>query len=292
MKYFALALIASVAASAAIDANEIQIFDQEDIVYNGTTVGAVSAYTSWISSGSGADAAIIPYFYVDVIQDPSFTAGDALTGANVKWQMCFAADDSTANTEIGTIGFGGGSPNLVTYTYGLWAQTIGDSQGQDETTGSTDSGVYRLIIDDGGATFTAQQGSVPPGSAYWTPNCNDSADLCYNSGALADGDIEFGIGFKRTNAGVAGIAAGSTVSGSFMMSLSGSETFYQAGQMEWTAAPVVDDSNDDDDDDSTDNSTDTTGDDDTSGDDDSQDDGASVLTYGAALAASVYALAF
>merc|ERR1712060_76550 len=256
MKYFALALIASVAASAAIDANEIQIFDQEDIVYNGTTVGAVSAYTSWISSGSGADAAIIPYFYVDVIQDPSFTAGDALTGANVKWQMAFAADDTTANT------------------------------------GSTDSGVYRLIIDDGGATFTAQQGSVPPGSAYWTPNCNDSADLCYNSGALADGDIEFGIGFKRTNAGVAGIAAGSTVSGSFMMSLSGSETFYQAGQMEWTAAPVVDDSNDDDDDDSTDNSTDTTGDDDTSGDDDSQDDGASVLTYGAALAASVYALAF
>merc|ERR1712060_791564 len=218
------------------------------------------------SSGSGADAAIIPYFYVDVEQDPAFTSGDALTGANVKWQMCFAADDSTANTEIGTIGFGGGSPNLVTYTYGLWAQTIGDSQGQDETTGST-------------------------GSAYWTPNCNDSEGLCYNSGALADGDIAFGIGFKRTNAGVAGIAAGSTVSGSFMMSLSGTETFYQAGQMEWTAEPVVPVYNGSDEDDD-DNSTDTTGDDDTSGDDDSQDDGASVLTYGAALAASVYALAF
>merc|ERR1712060_53598 len=106
----------------------------------------------------------------------------------------------------------------------------------------------------------------------------------------ADGDIAFGIGFKRTNAGVAGIAAGSTVSGSFMMSLSGTETFYQAGQMEWTAEPVVPVYNGSDEDD--DNATDTTGDDDTSGDDDSQDDGASVLTYGAALAASVYALAF
>ena len=292
MKYFALALIAAVPASATISQNELTIFVDSDIIYNGTKVGEANAYTSWVSSGTGADAAIIPYFFVWVGQDPSFTAGDALTGSNVKWQMAFAADDSTANTEIGTIGFGGGSPNLVTYTYGLWAQTIGDSQGQDETTGSTDSGVYRLIIDDGGASFTAQQGSVPPGSAYWTPNCNDAVDLCYNSGVIADGDVEFGIGFKRTNAGVAGIAAGSTVSGSFMMSLSGSETFYQAGQMEWTAAPVVDDSNDDDDDDTTDNSTDTTGDDDTSGDDDSQDDGASVLTYGAALAASVYALAF
>merc|ERR1712032_502843 len=114
MKYFALALIASVAASAAIYDNEIQIFDNEDIVYNGVTVGYVSAYTSWISSGTGADAAIIPYFYVDVIQDGGFTAGDALTGANVKWQMAFAAYDTAANTEFGTIGFGGGSPNLVT----------------------------------------------------------------------------------------------------------------------------------------------------------------------------------
>ena len=67
MKYFALALIASVAASAAISANEIVIFESEDVIYNGTTVGYISAYTSWISSGSGADAAIIPYFYVDVI---------------------------------------------------------------------------------------------------------------------------------------------------------------------------------------------------------------------------------
>jgi len=210
--------------------------------------------------------------------------------------MAFAADDSTATTEIGTLGFSGASPNLVTYTYGLWAQTIGDSQGQDETTGSTDSGVYRLIIDDGGASFTAQQGSVPPGSAYWTPNCNDSEDICFNSGALADGDVAFGIGFKRTNAGVAGIAAGSTVSGSMMMSLSGAETFYQAGQMEWTAAPVVDDSDDDDDnsssnDNNSNDSNDTSEDTDNSGDDE-QDDGASVLTYGAALAASVYALAF
>merc|ERR1712157_357216 len=103
------------------------------------------------------------------------------------------------------------------------------------------------------------------------------------NGAIGDGDYEFGVGFKRTNAGIAGIAAGSTVSGSFYMSVGTTELFFQAGQMSWAAAPVVEDDEDDDDDNSTDNTD--------SGDDDSQDDGASMLTYGAALAASVYALA-
>jgi len=220
------------------------------------------------------------------VQDPGYTTQDTLTGSTSKWQFAFAADDSTANTEVGTLQFSGASTNIIDYTYGIWPVTIADAKGIDESSGATDSGVYRYYLNAGGASFTAIDGSIPPGSAYWTPNCNDSEALCYLGGAIADGDYEFGVGFKRTNAGVAGIAAGASVSGSFYLSYNSNETFYQAGQMSWNAAPVVEDDTEDDDD-----STDTTGDDDT-GDDDSQDDGASMLTYGAALAASVYALAF
>lgn len=226
------------------------------------------------------------------MQDPGYKAQDALTGSTNKWQFAFAADDSTANTEVGTLTFSvatvnGASVNIIDYTYGIWPVTIADAKGIDESSGASDSGVYRYYLNAEGASFNAIDGSIPPGSAYWTPNCNDSEGLCYLSGAIADGDYEFGVGFKRTNAGVAGIAAGASVSGSLYMSFRDTETFYQAGQMSWNDAPVVEDTTDDDDDDATD----TTGDDDT-GDDDSQDDGASMLTYGAALAASVYALAF
>jgi len=203
--------------------------------------------------------------------------------------MAFAADDSAASTEIATLSFGGGSTNLVTYTYGVWPQTIADSNNIDESAGATDSGVYRFYLDADGASFTAQAGSIPPGSAYWTPSCADSEDLCYNSGSVGTGDYEYGVGFKRTTGGAAGIQCGSSVSGSILMTYNGAESLYQAGQMSWADCPEVEDDTDDDT-----TSDDTTADDttDDTADDDTQDDGASVLTYGAALAASVYALAF
>ena len=112
-------------------------------------------------------------------------------------------------------------------TWGDWDVQIGNAKSADMLFGS--EGSLGILVQEN--EYQQQGGQTGPGLGYWKPY----ADGMTENGDAAAGTAEWGIGFKRSTGGVAGIQAGSTVSGYVWIEWDSDEVFSFTGDCSWAA---------------------------------------------------------